>query len=310
MSQFILNDTTINVINAAEAQIAGLKADNKANNQAANDQKIGAYCELIASLAPVKLVKGNLPRAVSKALRVALLEEAGLKEATAKRYVENSVGAIRMFELSGMDNATPEMVREFLDDAGIDSENKLAKAIKGEAEKSQAQMLAEQVVGKWSSAKDDNGKVVQGNVFKDGLSDEDLEEFQIAMRELMAARQAYRNSAAAKAAQADATDDGVAAYVAEGLGEYSGGLRPPLQPRRKDMKNKLIKIKALHNFLQTQVSITLRKDETHWPSGVLIEQGHAHDWLEDAILLESEAHAKAVVAAIRECAAKLGWDVV
>jgi hypothetical protein len=219
MSQFILNDTTINVINAAEAQIAGLKADNKANNQAANDQKIGAYCELIASLAPVKLVKGNLPRAVSKALRVALLEEAGLKEATAKRYVENSVGAIRMFELSGMDNATPEMVREFFDDSGIDSENKLAKAIKGEAEKSKAQMLAEQVVGKWSSAKDDNGKVVQGNVFKDGLSDDDLEEFQIAMHELMAARQAYRNSAAAKAAQADATDDGVAAYVAEGLGE-------------------------------------------------------------------------------------------
>jgi hypothetical protein len=219
MSQFILNDTTINVINAAEAQIAGLKADNKANNQAANDQKIGAYCELIASLAPVKLVKGNLPRAVSKALRVALLEEAGLKEATAKRYVENSVGAIRMFELSGMDNATPEMVREFFDDSGIDSENKLAKAIKGEAEKSKAQMLAEQVVGKWSSAKDDNGKVVQGNVFKDGLSDDDLEEFQIAMSELMAARQAYRNSAAAKAAQADATDDGVAAYVAEGLGE-------------------------------------------------------------------------------------------
>jgi hypothetical protein len=219
MSQFILNDTTINVINAAEAQIAGLKADNKANNQAANDQKIGAYCELIASLAPVKLVKGNLPRAVSKALRVALLDEAGLKEATAKRYVENSVGAIRMFELSGMDNATPEMVREFFDDSGIDSENKLAKAIKGETEKSKAQMLAEQVVGKWSSAKDDNGKVVQGNVFKDGLSDEDLEEFQIAMRELMAARQAYRNSAAAKAAQADATDDGVAAYVAEGLGE-------------------------------------------------------------------------------------------
>jgi hypothetical protein len=91
-----------------------------------------------------------------------------------------------MFELSGMDNATPEMVREFLDAAGIDSENKLAKAIKGETEKSKAQMLAEQVVGKWSSAKDENGKVVQGNVFKDGLSDEDLEEFQIAMRELMA----------------------------------------------------------------------------------------------------------------------------
>jgi regulator of RNase E activity RraA len=66
MSKFIIaDDTTINVINAAEAQIAGLKADNKANNEAANAQKISAYCELIATLAPVKLVKGNLPRAVS-----------------------------------------------------------------------------------------------------------------------------------------------------------------------------------------------------------------------------------------------------
>jgi hypothetical protein len=226
MSKFIIADTTINVINAAEAQIAGLKADNKANNEAANAQKISAYCELIATLAPVKLVKGNLPRAVSKTLRAALLEEAGLKEATAKRYIENSVGAIRLFDLSGMDNATPQMVREFLDTSGIDSENKLAKAVKGETEKSKAQMLAEQVVGKWSTAKDDDGKIVQGNVFKDGLSDEELDEFQNVMRELMAARQAYRNSDAAKAAQAGAdrenetVDAAVAAFVAEGLGEF------------------------------------------------------------------------------------------
>ena len=155
-----------------------------------------------------------------------MLEEAGLKEATAKRYIENSVGAIRLFDLSGMDNATPQMVREFLDTSGIDSENKLAKAVKGETEKSKAQMLAEQVVGKWSTAKDDDGKIVQGNVFKDGLSDEELDEFQNVMRELMAARQAYRNSDAAKAAQAGAdrenetVDAAVAAFVAEGLGEF------------------------------------------------------------------------------------------
>ena len=226
MSKFIIADETINVINAAEAEIAGLKADNKANNEVANNRKIGAYCELIASIAPVKLVKGNLPRAVSKALRAALLEEAGLKEATVKRYIENSVGAVRLFDLGGMSNATPQMVREFFDSNGIDSENKLAKAVKGEAEKSKAQMLAEQVVGKWSSAKDEDGKVVQGNVFKDGLSDEELDEFQNVMRELMAARQAYRNSEAAKAAQAGAgaenetVDAAVAAFVAEGLGEF------------------------------------------------------------------------------------------
>ena len=49
--------------------------------------------------------------------------------------------------------------------------------------------------------------------------------FQPAMRELMAAREAYRNSEAAKAAQADASvenetvDAAVAAFVSEGLGE-------------------------------------------------------------------------------------------
>ena len=67
---------------------------------------------------------------------------------------------------------------------------------------------------------------MQGNVFKDGLSDEELDEFQNAMRELMAARRAYRNSDAAKAAQAGAgaenetVDAAVAAFVAEGLGEF------------------------------------------------------------------------------------------
>jgi hypothetical protein len=67
---------------------------------------------------------------------------------------------------------------------------------------------------------------VQGSVFKDGLSDEELDEFQNVMRELMAARQAYRNSDAAKAAQAGAdrenetVDAAVAAFVAAGLGEF------------------------------------------------------------------------------------------
>jgi hypothetical protein len=223
MSNFVIADATINTVTAVEAEIAGLKADNKANNEQANDRKLGAYAELIAAIAPVKLVKGNLPRAVSKALRAALLEEAGLKEATVKRYVENSVGALRHFAFSSQ--ATPAAVREMFAAEGVTSENKLAKLVKGEAEKSKAQMLAEQVVGKWSSAKDDNGRTVQGNVFKDGLSDEELDEFQNAMRELMAAREAYRNSEAAKAAQADASvenetvDAAVAAFVSEGLGE-------------------------------------------------------------------------------------------
>lgn len=224
--EFELNTNTIYVVQNAEAQITALKASNKENNTVANGHKIAAYCDLIAAIAPIRLVKGNLPRAVSKVLRNALLQEAGLKEATVKRYIENSVGAVRLFDISGMGNATPEMVREFMSSHDIDSENKLAKAVKGEADKSKAERLAEMVVGKWSTAKDENGKAVQGAVFKDGLDDEELDEFQNVMRELMAARQAYRNSKAARDAEAAANaengtvDAAVAAFVSEGLGEF------------------------------------------------------------------------------------------
>jgi hypothetical protein len=75
------------------------------------------------------------------------------------------------------------------------------------------------------------------------------------------------------------------------------------------MKSKTIKIKTLHESLYTEVSANPREDETHWPTGVVIEQG-AEDWFEDAILLESEYHARQVVAAIRKCAAELGWEMV
>jgi hypothetical protein len=67
---------------------------------------------------------------------------------------------------------------------------------------------------------------VQGNVFRDGLDDDDLDEFQNLFRELMAAREGFRNSDAARAAAAsaadenDAVDAAVAAFVAEGLGEF------------------------------------------------------------------------------------------
>jgi hypothetical protein len=98
--------------------------------------------------------------------------------------------------------------------------------VKGEADKSRAERLAEQVVGKWSTAKDEDGKAVQGAVFKDGLDDDELDEFQNVMRELMAARAAFRNSKAARdAAEAAArenstVDAAVAAFVSEGLGEF------------------------------------------------------------------------------------------
>ncbi len=217
---FTVTETAINNVYNAEQEIVKLKGVNKENNEAANSHKMSAYGEVIASIAHVKLVKGNLPRAISKAVRSALLEEAGLKEATVKRYLENSVGAVRLIRDSIGDiptQYTPDAVVTDLKALEIDSENKLAKAVKGEPEKSKAQRLAEQVVGKFSTKKDENGNRVQGDVFKDGLDDEELDEFENAMRELMAARKAYRNSEAAKAAEAEVADENVTvdATVAE-----------------------------------------------------------------------------------------------
>ena len=217
---FTVSETAINNIYNAEQEIGKLKGVNKENNEAANSAKMSAYGEVIASIAHVKLVKGNLPRATSKALKGALIEQAGVKEATAKRYLENSVGAVRLIKDSTGDiptQYTPDAVVADLKAMEIDSENKLAKAVKGEPDKSKAQRLAEQVVGKFSNKKDENGKRVQGDVFKDGLTDDELDEFNNAMRELMAARTAYRNSEAAKAAEAEAANENVTvdATVAE-----------------------------------------------------------------------------------------------
>ena len=217
---FTVTDTAINNIYKAEQEIASLKGVNKENNVVANGHKMAAYGEIIASIAHVKLTKGNLPKAERKILNSALLEQVGVKEASAKRYRENSVGALKLIKDFIGDiptQYTPDAVVADLQAMEIDSENKLAKAVSGEADKSKAQRLAEQVVGKWSTKKLEDGRKVQSDVFKDGLDDDELDEFENAMRELMAARKAYRNSEAAKAAEADAADENVTvdATVAE-----------------------------------------------------------------------------------------------
>ena len=189
-------------INAAEAAIGNLKGANKENTAAANSAKIGAYAELISSLAGVKLVKGNLPRAVSKQVRDALLQDAGVNEPIAKRYIENTVGAIR--ELSIPSQATPDLVREILEAENITSERKLAERVHGTDDKDAMRALAEQLVGKFTTRKDENGDKVQG-IFKASKFDQsDWDNFDDAVRELKAARDAAMSAAAAAEAEAAA----------------------------------------------------------------------------------------------------------
>ena len=187
-------------IATAEKAIEGFKGEAKASAASANDQKIGAYSLLIASLSGTKLVKGNLPRAVSKQVYTGLMQDAGVKEATAKRYLENSVGALRVLEIPTQ--ATPELVKDILLSENIDSENKLAKRVSGEDEKDPMRVLAEALIGKFTTRKDENGQRVQG-VFKPSkFEQEDWDSFEDHIRELKAARAAAED--AGKQAEIDA----------------------------------------------------------------------------------------------------------
>lgn len=201
----VIDSTVFAGIATAEKAIAGFKGEAKESQKQANEQKIGAYALLIASLVGTKLVKGNLPRAVANTVRKGLLEDAGVKEASVKRYVENSVGALREFDFPSQ--ATPELVRDMLLSENIDSENKLAKRVSGEADKDVMRQMAEALVGKFTTRKDENGQKVQG-VFKPSKFEQsDWDQFEDYMRELKAARQAAADAGArAEADERKATE--------------------------------------------------------------------------------------------------------
>ena len=204
MTNTIDNSVIIGIADA-EREIASFKGNAKEANNLANDRKIGAYSLLIASLSGQKLVKGNLPRAVSKQVYKGLIEDAGIKEASAKRYLENSVGALR--ELDIPTQATPDVVRSILEQDGIDSENKLAKRVNGSDEKDPMVTLAETLVGKFTTRKDDDGNRVQGVFKASKFEQEDWDRFEDAVRELKAARIAASDAAAIAAAEEKRTND-------------------------------------------------------------------------------------------------------
>lgn len=189
----------------AEKSIVSLKDANKENSAVANVRKIEAYSVLIASLAGQKLVKGNLPRAVSKQLWSGLTQDAGVKEATAKRYIDNSVGALR--ELNIPSQATPTLVKDILLSENIDSENKLAKLVSGDADKDRMKELAETLIGKFTTRKDENGNRVEGVFKASKFEQEDWDRFEDYVREFKAARAAAADAAAVAKAKEQAAND-------------------------------------------------------------------------------------------------------
>ena len=197
---FSLSTNTVSTVAANEGTLSGLKGDAKMVTEQVNATKLATYAELISAISGIALTdKGNLPRSISKTVNGDLTTDGGCKDATAKKYLENSVAAKRKFGFG--DNTTPTAVLAVFSDQGITSEAKLAKAVSGEADKSAALILAEKVIGKWSTSKDDNGNAVQGDKWKDGLDDEELAVFFDELRKLEAERTEYHaNADAAKEA--------------------------------------------------------------------------------------------------------------
>ena len=150
---FSLSDNTVSIVAANEGTLSGLKGDAKMVTEQVNATKLATYAELISAISGISLTKGNLPRTISKTVKDKLTTAGGCKDAVAKKYLENSVGAKREFGFG--DNTTPTAVMAVFNDQGITSEAKLAKAVSGEAEKSAALILAEKVMGKWSNKKDE-----------------------------------------------------------------------------------------------------------------------------------------------------------
>jgi hypothetical protein len=187
-----INADVFKTMQDLEGSITALRGDAKASQEEANGKKILAYAELIAGLSGIKLVKGNLPRAIGNQVRDGLLE-AGIKEALVKRYMENSVGALRVLDIPTQ--ATADLVAEILATENIASENQLTKRINGEADKDKIQGLAEALVGKFTTRKDEQGQRVQGVFKPSAFEAADFDRFHDAVRTLMAAREAASDAA-------------------------------------------------------------------------------------------------------------------
>jgi hypothetical protein len=199
-----INENVFAAVKSLEGAITALREVAKENGAEANGKKLDAYAEVIASISGIKLVKGNLPRAIGNQLREGLLE-AGLKEALVKRYTENSVGALRVLDIPTQ--ATAELVKEILATENIASENQLAKRVNGDSDKDKVQGLAEALIGKFTTRKDEDGNRVKGIFKASDLEQADWDRFEDIVRELKAARAAAADAGKLAAAEQEAINN-------------------------------------------------------------------------------------------------------
>jgi len=182
------------------------------------DYNLAMYSEVIAVMNGCKLnAKNKLYShdviAIKGEIGVALGNGKGA-DAKAKRLYENSFKAVKYFnvvskdedKLPSGDNATASAIREHLVNKvgkdGVVTESNLAALGKEKVDGVAA--LVRKVSGQLVTQKTVKGKKVdlEQPIYKDGLSDEDLQSFQDQLAVAIAERFAYRDAEAAKKAGA------------------------------------------------------------------------------------------------------------
>jgi hypothetical protein len=162
---FAVDPATVTKLTQYEDEAVKAKSDVAYDKQVYNETKVRAYSEVIASLIGVKLIKGNLPTTVRNTLIKALTEDAGIGNASAKRYQDISVAAIRCKKFDFPTQATAAAVHDELLAKEIKTEAGLKKFSSNVPPVDAMHQLAEKLIGKFTKRKDDDGNVIQG-VFK------------------------------------------------------------------------------------------------------------------------------------------------
>jgi hypothetical protein len=162
----------VDQIRGSEAEISGLKSTNSENTKLVNELKIDQYVGLITHVAPLKLsVSGNLTKADTRAISEDLVNECNMSKANAKLLKDNSVKFVVKFDVPSQ--ATPEMIRDIMEENGITSQTKLKQAVNPQDDIMLGDKIARMIYGKMKSVKNTEGvaedKFVQTDLTADDI---------------------------------------------------------------------------------------------------------------------------------------------
>ena len=167
---FTFESKVITDIAECEFQIGKMQTANKANTELKNSFKIKQYSEVITALAKPAYLKPKSQFFVDDVRKAVdqQLQDIKMSKASRKRMLENSNRFItQIVKPKKGSNYTPDAFYLYCKEHNLNSETLLKKHIAEEYKPSEDKdIFAGQIVGGWSTKKDDSGKIVQGDTYK------------------------------------------------------------------------------------------------------------------------------------------------